>query len=58
MPISESKQESCLDRFKPFVITRQQMGRPVEVRWCADRVLPKYFRDDNSVSMLGVAFGR
>jgi hypothetical protein len=58
MPISESKQESCLDRFKPFVITRQQMGRPVEVRWCADRVLPKYFRDDSSVSMLGVAFGR
>jgi len=51
-PISERMQVSFLDRFKPFVITRQQMGRPVKVCWCADRVLPKYFCDGSSVSML------
>ena len=51
-PISESEQVSFLDRFKPFVIARQQMGRPVKVCWCADRMLPKYFCGGSSASML------
>ena len=35
-PISKRKQVSILDRFKPFVVTRQRMGRRVKVCWCAE----------------------
>ena len=46
-PIGESKPASGPGScpFEPFVTTRQHIGRPVEVFWKPDIVLPSYFCD-------------
>ena len=41
--IDEKELASVLGLFKGFVDARQQAGRPVSVRWNADRVVPSYF---------------
>ncbi|KAI0251469.1 hypothetical protein BJV78DRAFT_1211869 [Lactifluus subvellereus] len=39
--VSESQRASALDSFGPFVAVRQRMGRPVDVFWNTDQVLPE-----------------
>ncbi|KAI0251463.1 hypothetical protein BJV78DRAFT_474406 [Lactifluus subvellereus] len=41
--VSKSQRASVLGRFGPFVAVRQRMGRPVNVFWNTDQVVPKYF---------------
>jgi hypothetical protein len=43
--IDENELASVFDLFKTFVDARKQAGRPVRVRWNAERVVPTYFCD-------------
>ncbi|KAI9449944.1 hypothetical protein F5148DRAFT_1245257 [Russula earlei] len=45
--ISRSEPASGLGPFAPFVTARKHAGRPVELFWNTDRVLPRYFGDAN-----------
>ncbi|KAI0251460.1 hypothetical protein BJV78DRAFT_1211772 [Lactifluus subvellereus] len=39
--VNESQRASALDNFGPFVAMRQRMGRPMNVFWNTDQVLPE-----------------
>jgi hypothetical protein len=43
-PILEGERASALEPFEAFVTTRRQSGRPIEVYWNTDEVLPASFR--------------